>query len=140
MYVWRHASKYAELMHIRLSLRLSLVSYLCRYFTLLRFYHSTAFIFRILYYLSRRNPFDSYEPGLHPVNRFILSILSFRFLSEYYSRAFIASCTPTNYQLVRRITSCFPLFIVQANSCTLTLASCTQLCLSCKSAITHSMQ
>ena len=49
-----HASKYAELMHIRLSLRLSLVSYLCRYFTLLRFYHSTAFILCILHYLSRQ--------------------------------------------------------------------------------------
>ena len=49
-----HASKYAELMHIRLSLCLSLVSYLCRYFTLLRFYHSIAFILCILHYLSRR--------------------------------------------------------------------------------------
>ena len=88
----------------------ALVSYLiCAVtFTLLRFYHSTAFILRILHYLSRRKPFDSYEPGLHPVNRFILSILSFRFLSNYYSRAFIASCTPTNYQLVRRIDSYFP--------------------------------
>ena len=126
-----HASKYAELMHIRLSLCLSLVSYLCllpycdftiplplsfAYCIILAGAKNTVFVWQL---------WARFAPGKSLYSIYFILSISLRLLFACIYCQLHADklpAGPTDYQL-------FPPFIIYANNCVLTLASCTQLCI-----------